>query len=88
MRNRIVAAAVAAGALVAAVAGLSVAAAPKSYQFTGTVTEVDTKGKRLAVDKGGEVWEFATDGLKGVKLKKGDRVTVQYQMLAKKVETK
>jgi hypothetical protein len=88
MRNRLVVAAVAAVALLAAVAGLSIAAAPKSYQFTGTVTEVDTKGKRLAVDKGGEVWEFSTNGLKDVKLKKGDRVTVQYQMLAKKIETK
>jgi hypothetical protein len=74
-------------ALVVAVASLS-RAAGKQYQFTGTVTEVDAKAKTISVDKGGDIWEFATDGLKDLKLKKGDKVTVHYQMIARKVEAK
>ena len=50
----------------------------KQYQFTGTITEVDAKGKTMRVDKGGEIWEFSTEGLKDLKLKKGDKVTVYY----------
>lgn len=74
--------------LIAVIASLSLAAGPKQYQFTGAVTEIDAKAKTLSVDKGGDVWEFSTEGLKDTKLKKGDKVTVFYQMVAKKVETK
>ena len=42
----------------------------------------------MSVDKGGDVWEFSTEGLKDLKVKKGDKVTVYYVTLAKKVEGK
>jgi hypothetical protein len=67
---------------------LSMAAGPKQYQWTGTVTEVDAKEKTMSVDKGGEVWQFSTEGLKDLKVKKGDKVTVQYVAIAKKIEMK
>jgi hypothetical protein len=67
---------------------LSIAAAPKQYQWTGTVTEVDPKAKTLVVDKAGEVWEFSTEGLKDLKAKKGDKVTVHYVAIAKRVEVR
>jgi hypothetical protein len=69
------------------VAGLSIAATAKQYQFTGTVTEVDAKSYLLRVDKGGDIWEFSTVGM-DLKAKKGDKVTVHYEMIAKKVEKK
>ena len=72
---------------VAVAATLSLAA-PTQYQFTGAVTEFDAKGKTVKVDKGGDIWEFPTDGLKDLKLKKGDKVTVSYTMIAKKIESK
>jgi hypothetical protein len=74
--------------IVTVAATLSLAAPPKQYQFTGTVTEFDAKAKTISVDKGGDIWEFATDGLKDLKLKKGDKVTVFYTMTAKKIESK
>ena len=88
MRHRI--AAVFAGilALMVIVVGLSIAAAAKQHQFTGTVTEVDAKSNLLRVDKGGDVWEFSTGGMKDLKAKKGDKVTVYYEMIAKKIEMK
>jgi hypothetical protein len=49
---------------------------------------VDAKAKMMSVDKGGEIWQFSTEGLKDMKAKKGDKVTVYYQMIAKKVEMK
>ena len=88
MRTRMVAALGALAVLIAFAAGLSLAAAPKQYQFTGQVVEFDAKSSKLAVDKGGDVWEFTTTGLKDLKLKKGDKVTIYYQMIAKKVEAK
>ncbi|MGH7318495.1 MAG: hypothetical protein ACRELA_02545 [Candidatus Rokuibacteriota bacterium] len=88
MRRRKVVVFVGILAVMAVVASLSIAAAPKQYQFTGSVTEFDAKAKTVSVDKGGDVWEFSTDGLKDLKVKKGDKVTVHYQMVAKKVETK
>jgi hypothetical protein len=87
MRSRVFIAVLGLVALIVAVASLSTAAV-KQYQFTGTVTEVDAKAKTVSVDKGGDIWEFATDGLKDLKLKKGDKVTIHYQMIAKKVEAK
>lgn len=73
-------------AVAAFLAGLSIAAGQKQYQFTGIVTDLDTKAKMISVDKAGEVWEFSTQGMKDVKVKSGDKVTVYYQMVAKKIE--
>jgi hypothetical protein len=70
------------------VAGSSMAAGPKQYQFTGAVTEFDAKAKTISVDKGGDIWEFSTAGLKDLKVKRGDKVTVYYTMTARKVEMK
>ena len=88
MRRRGVIVTVGIVALVAFAAGLSMAAGPKQYQFTGNVTEVDAKAKTMSVDKAGDVWEFSTDGLKDLKIKKGDKITVYYTMTARKVEAK
>lgn len=75
-------------ALVAAVVSWSVAASLKQYQYTGIIIEVDGPSKILKVSRGGEIWEFSIQGLKDMKAKKGDKVTVHYQMVAKKVEMK
>jgi hypothetical protein len=90
MRRQTVVGLVALVALVAFAAGLSVAAAPKQYQFTGQVVDYDAKSKMISVDKGGDIWEFSTDasGLAGAKVKKGDKVTVHYRMVATKIESK
>ena len=88
MRNRFTMAILAVLVVVGLVATLSMAAGPKQYQWTGTVTEVDAKAKTMVVDKGGETWEFSTDRLKDLKVKKGDKVTVYYVAIAKKVESK
>jgi hypothetical protein len=87
MRSRTAVLVVTVVAVIAAVVGWSVAA-PKQYQFTGNVVELDAKGKTISVDKSGDVWEFSTNGLKDLKVKKGDKVTVYYQMTAKKIEAK
>lgn len=69
-------------------AALTAVAAPKTYQYTGAVTQADAK--QINVDKGGDVWEFAIDGdTKGtLDAKKGDKVTVTYRMYATKIEKK
>jgi hypothetical protein len=88
MGNRRVVAIVVVLAVLAIVASWSMAAGPKQYQWTGTVTDVDPKAKTMSVDKGGDVWEFSTEGLKDLKVKKGDKVTVYYITIARKVEAK
>jgi hypothetical protein len=88
MKQRRILLIVAVVALVAIVAGVSIAAGPKQYQFTGEVKQIDAAAKTLSVDKGGDVWEFSTDGLKDMKVKKGDKVTVYYTMTARKIEGK
>jgi hypothetical protein len=88
MRSRIALAVLAVLVSVALVVTLSMAAGPKQYQWTGTVTELDAKEKIMAVDKGGDVWQFSTEGLKDLKVKKGDKVTVHYVAIAKKIEMK
>jgi hypothetical protein len=88
MRSRLVMVVLAVAGLVALVGTLSMAAGPKQYQWTGTVTEVDAKAKTLTVDKSGEMWEFSTEGLKGLKVKKGDKVTVHYVAIVKRIEAK
>jgi hypothetical protein len=65
---------------------LSMAAGPKQYQWTGTVTDFDPKAKTMIVDKGGDTWEFSTEGVKDLKVKKGDKVTVYYVAIARKVD--
>ena len=88
MRSRFVMVLLAIAVSAGLVVTLSMAAAPKQYQWTGTVTEVDAKDKTMSVDKGGDIWQFSTEGLKDLKVKKGDKVTVQYVAVAKKVEMK
>jgi len=66
----------------------SIAAGPKQYQWTGAVTDIDPKAKTMSVDKGGDIWEFSIEGLKDLKVKKGDKVTVHYVTIARKVEVK
>jgi hypothetical protein len=88
MRSRVAMAVLALLVAVGLVVTLSMAAAPKQYQWTGTVTEIDAKDKTMSVDKGGDIWQFSTDGLKDLKVKKGDKVTVHYVAVAKKIETK
>jgi hypothetical protein len=88
MRNRFTMAVLAVLVSVGLVVTLSMAAGPKQYQWTGTVTELDAKEKTMSVDKAGEVWQFSTDGMKDLKVKKGDKVTVHYIAIAKKVEMK
>lgn len=88
MRNPLFALVVSVVTLIAVVVGVSIAAGPKQYQFTGEVKQVDAAAKTISVDKAGDIWEFSTDGLKDLKVKKGDRVTVYYTMSAKKIEGK
>ena len=62
------------------------AAEAKSYQVTGPVLEVtDTT---IVVQKGDENWQIASDKATTGKAKVGDKVTIQYQMVAKSVEVK
>ena len=88
MRSRFAVALVALLVSVGLIVTLSMAAGPKQYQWTGTVTEIDAKEKTMSVDKWGEVWQFSTEGLKDAKVKKGDKVTVYYVAIAKKIEMK
>jgi archaellum component FlaG (FlaF/FlaG flagellin family) len=62
-------------------------AAAKSYQFTGTVKAAD--GGSLTVEKSAkEVWQFeVSKDTKGTP-KVGDKVTVNYKMVATDIETK
>jgi hypothetical protein len=62
-------------------------AAVKSYQFTGTVKTV--QGTTFTVEKTPkEVWEFSTDAATKGTPKVGDKVTVQYRMIATEIEVK
>jgi len=62
------------------------AAEAKNYQVTGPVLEVaDTY---IVVKKGEEHWQIACDKATLGTAKVGDKVTVQYQMVAKAVEVK
>jgi len=77
------------GLIVAAafVASASLALA-KDYQVTGPV--VDVTNDQITVKKGTENWEIARD--KDTKttgeIKKGDRVTIKYKMIATGIESK
>ena len=76
--------------LLVAVLFLSIAtlAVAKDYQVTGPV--VDVKYDVIIVKKGNENWEIARD--KNTKtsgeIKKGDRVTIKYNMTATSIEGK
>jgi hypothetical protein len=89
MRDRVVVTALMAGLVGTALAGsLSMASRPKQHQWTGTVTAIDAEGQAMRVEKEGDVWEFSIQGLPDIKAKKGDKVTVHYVTIAKKIETK
>ena len=63
------------------------AAAGKTYEMTGTI--VAATGTTLAIEKGGEKYEFAIDpaSIKGsAELKVGSTVTVTYVMSTTKIE--
>ncbi len=72
---------------VAFIASASLALA-KDYQVTGPV--VDVNNDQIVVKKGNENWELARDkDTKGAgEIKKGDRVTIKYKMIATSVESK
>ncbi|MEA9356669.1 hypothetical protein SHI21_10655 [Bacteriovorax sp. PP10] len=69
-------------------ASVSAFAAPKTYQVTGPVLEVNDSS--FVVQKGKEKWEIQKDAGTKVtgELKVGSKVTVSYLMVAKDVEAK
>jgi hypothetical protein len=74
-------------AAIAVLTATAYAAAAKSYQFTGTVKSVD--GTTFTVQKSAtETWDFSTDASTKGTPKVGDKVTVQYRMVATNIETK
>lgn len=73
-------------ALSAALASPALAAV-RTYQVTGPVLEV--KDDMIAVQKGKDRWELARDSAtKGASPKVGDKVTVEYRMIATSVDVK
>lgn len=62
------------------------AAGAKSYQVTGPVLEINDS--YIVVQKGEDKWQLACDKSTQGSIKVGDKVTVQYQMVAKSVEVK
>lgn len=74
--------------ILAVAATMFLATAAYAYQVTGPVLEVTDS--KIVVEKGKEKWEIARDkDTKGAKdIKKGDRVTVQYNMTATDIENK
>ena len=58
----------------------------KNYQVTGPVLEVTPT--YVVVQKGDEKWQIACDKATLGSAKVGDKVTIQYQMVAKQVEVK
>jgi len=81
---------IAAGLLMLVVAAIPAAArgeATKTYQVTGPVLEVTDS--TITVQKGKEKWQLARDkGTKGPDVKVGDKVTIEYTMTAKTIESK
>ena len=72
--------------VVVAVAAVSVAA-PKTYQFTGTVKTADKD--TFSVEKSAtENWTFSYDSATKGTPKVGDKVTVSYRMVATGIEVK
>jgi hypothetical protein len=78
-----------AAALLAALVLPSAAFAAKTYQVTGPV--VALTDKTIIIEKDTEKWEIERTPeakVEGGKLAVGQKVTVQYEMLARKVEVK
>ena len=73
-----------------AFAMLAVAVAPAlAYQVTGPVVDLDDK--TITVEKGKEKWKINRDKdtkVSGGDLKKGSKVTIEYDMTASKIEVK
>jgi len=63
------------------------AAEAKSYQATGHVLEV-TDSSITIKKHDDEKWQIASDKATSAKVKVGDKVTIQYQMVAKSIEVK
>ncbi len=65
-----------------------VSAAGKTYQVTGPV--LDVKDNMIVVQKGNEKWELERDANTKVTgdLKVGERVTIEYRMIATSVTVK
>ncbi|MEP6915125.1 MAG: hypothetical protein ABJC89_05740 [Acidobacteriota bacterium] len=69
------------------VLALTAHAAAKTYQFTGVVKTVT--GSAFTVQKSAtETWDFTTDGATKGTPKVGDKVTVQYRMIATDIQSK
>jgi len=64
------------------------AAAVKTYQVTGPVLEV--RSDAIVVQKGKDRWELARDAATKVNgsLKVGAKVTIEYRMIATRVDVK
>ncbi|MBZ5537593.1 MAG: hypothetical protein LAO31_16675 [Acidobacteriia bacterium] len=85
--KRIVLLVIVAGLLLVLAFGAGLAAAGKTYQFTGIVKSND--GGILTVEKNAkETWTFSTDKDTKGTAKVGDKVTVNYKMVATDIETK
>jgi hypothetical protein len=67
---------------------IALARSPKKYQVTGKVLELTQDV--IVVQKGDEKWEIGRDAASKIdgKLKVGDKVTIEYTMVAAKVEVK
>ncbi len=63
-------------------------AGPKEYQVTGPV--LDVTADMITVQKGKDKWEIGKSGATKVtgEVKKGDKVTIMYTMIADSIETK
>ena len=74
--------------LALAIPTFAAAAAVKTYQVTGPVLEVSDS--MIVVQKGKDRWEIARDKDTNVSgdLKVGNKVTIEYHMVATKVEVK
>jgi hypothetical protein len=70
------------------VAVVAFAAAPKTYQVTGPVLEVNAD--MIVVQKGSEKWQIGRDAATKVTgdLKVGSKVTIEYTMKAATIEVK
>jgi hypothetical protein len=70
------------------IAGVTFAAAPKTYQVTGPILELNPD--TLVVQKGSEKWEIGRDAATKVTgdLKVGSKVTIEYTMKAATIEVK
>jgi Cu/Ag efflux protein CusF len=73
-------------ALLIADVTVSSAADPRQLQFTGTVTAIDAKARTITVRNGDDTRVLATDGLNVPKLKKGDKVSIDYRVVAWKIK--